>query len=72
VANEFVTVRVGRLPGRITEVALNGDRTVGAAIAVAELDPTGYEIRVSGRPADATTVLVEGDIVLLVRPVKGN
>jgi hypothetical protein len=68
----FINVRVGRLPGRIVEVALNGDRTVAAALATAGLDATGFDARVQGRPADMATTLSEGDIVLLLKKVKGN
>ena len=71
-ASEFVSVRVGKLPGRIVEVALNGDRTVAAALEAAELSSEGFEVRVSGRPATLDTPVTEGDTVLLVRPVKGN
>lgn len=69
---DHIITRVGRLPGKITEIALNGDRTVAAALAAAELDPSGYECRVNGSPADAGTVLQDGDTVLLVKKIKGN
>lgn len=68
----YVTVRVGRLPGRIQEIALNGERTVAAALEAAELDAEGYEIRVNGAPAAVDTGLAEGDTVLLVKKIKGN
>lgn len=68
----FVTVRVGRLPGRIQEIALNGDRTVAAALEAAELDSVGYEVRVNGAPTDSATTLAEGDTILLVKKIKGN
>ena len=69
---EHITVRVGRLPGRIAEIALNGGRSVADALAAAELDPTGYEVRVNGSPAEAGTELEDGDTVLLVKKIKGN
>ena len=40
---EYISVRVGKLPGRIEEVALNGGRSVEDALAAVELDFTGYE-----------------------------
>lgn len=70
--NSFITIRVGRLPGRIAEIVLNGDRTVATALSVAGLTADGYDIRVQGRPADATTTLTEGDLILLVKKIKGN
>lgn len=70
--DSHITVRVGRLPGRITEIALNGDRTVAAALQAAELDSAGYEIRVNAALAALDTVLEDGSTVLLVKQVKGN
>lgn len=67
-----ITVRVGQLPGQINEFALNGNRTVADACAVAGLDPDGFEVRVNSQHAELDTPLNNGDIVLLVREVKGN
>jgi sulfur carrier protein ThiS len=70
--DDFITVRIGKLPGRIVEVALNGDRSVAAALEAAELDQAGYEVRVNATPADTATILEDGDTLLLVKKVKGN
>lgn len=67
-----ITVRVGRLPGRIHDVALNGGRTVQDAIKGAELDATGYTIKVNAAPATLRTALNQGDTVLLVKAIAGN
>ena len=69
---DHIMVRVGQLPGVVLEIALNGDRTVSAAIAAAELDSEGYEVRVNGTPAEGTTLLTEGQTVLLIKKIKGN
>jgi len=71
-SNGYITVRVGRLPGKITEIALNGGRAVADALTAAELDPAGYEVRVNGSPADAGDELEDGDTVLLVKKIKSN
>jgi sulfur carrier protein ThiS len=68
----YITVRVGKLPGKIVSIALNGGRTVRHALEGAELDPSGYEIRVGTVPANLETELKEGDTVLLLKKVKGN
>jgi sulfur carrier protein ThiS len=65
-------VRAGKLPGKIAEIALDEGATVADALEVAELAAEGYEIRVNGTPADAETELAEGDVVLLVKKIKGN
>jgi hypothetical protein len=38
----------------------------------AEVDASGYDIRVSGQPASLTTAVTDGQTVLLLRPVRGN
>ncbi len=68
----FITVRVGKLPGRIGDIALNGGRKVRDALSGAELSDSGYEIKVNACPATLDTNLKQGDTVLLVRKVKGN
>jgi len=68
----YITVRVGKLPGRIETIALNGGRTVGDALCGAGLDGSGHEIKVNAAPAAVETVLHEGDTVLLVRRIRGN
>jgi len=69
---EFAMVKVGRLPGKIEEVALNGGRTVADALEAVELNAEGYETRVNGSPAEPETKLCNGDTVLLVKQIKGN
>lgn len=70
---DYITVRVGRLPGRIESIGLNGGRTVADALVGAEIESTeGYEIRVNGSVAAGDTQLREGDTVLLVKKIKGN
>jgi len=70
--SDFITVRVGKLPGKIQEIALNGDRSVEDALKASEIDPAGFEVRVNGRPATTDTSLSDGDTVLLVKKITGN
>jgi sulfur carrier protein ThiS len=68
----FIRVKVGKLPGVISEVALNGGRTVADALSAIELTAEGFDIRVNGSPATLGTDLVEGNIVLLLKPIVSN
>ena len=68
----YITVRIGLLPGMINTIALNGGRKVKDALAGANLNPNGYEIKVQAAPATIETDLKQDDTVLLVRKVKGN
>ena len=65
-------VRVGKVPGRIENYALNGDRTVRAALAVAGLTQGDLEIKVNSQPATLDTTLNDGDQVVLCKKIKGN
>ena len=69
---EYITVRIGCLPGAISEIALNGGRTVQDALEAAGLDATGYEIKVNSQGVDTSHVLQNGDTVLLVKKIRGN
>ncbi len=70
---DFITVKVGCLPGRIAEVALNGGRKVSDALAGAEItDTEGFEIRVNSEIKGLDHKLSANDIVLLVKKIKGN
>lgn len=69
---DAVTVRVGKLPGTLSDVALEGGATVADALREAGLSAEGHQIRVNGTNADASRTLAEGDTVLLTRQIKGN
>ena len=70
---DAITVKIGKLPGRIMEVALEEGATVEQAIEVAEIvEIEGFETRVNGAPATLETTLADGDNVLLVKKIKGN
>jgi len=78
----MITVKVGKLPGKLTEVVLPDDSTVAqaveaagikAAITPANVGAKGsYEVRVNAKSAADDAVLEEGDTILLVQKVKGN
>jgi sulfur carrier protein ThiS len=66
-------VKIGTMPGRINEFALDGSTTLGEALAQAELDPTGFEIKVdSVRVTDLNTPIGDANLILLAKQVKGN
>ena len=68
----YIEVRVGRLPGRIETIALNGGRTVNDALGGAGLRADGYEVRVNGSEAALDAGLNANDTVLLVKKITGN
>jgi hypothetical protein len=70
--DDFITVRVGTVPGEIRDIALNGDRTVKTALDAAGLDPSGYNIRVNGADADLADEVQADDTIILAKSIKGN
>lgn len=68
----MLTIRIGQLPGRITELALENGSRVTTALEIADLNPEGFEIRVNGVPVELNSSLSDGDTVLLVRKIRGN
>lgn len=70
----YVLVEVGRLPGTVQEIALDGnDLTVAAALKGAQLEIADNEVvRVNDEEADMDTELAAGDAVMLVEDITGN
>lgn len=68
----YITIRVGKLPGQIQTIALNGGRKVSDALSGANLNGEGYEMKVNGAPATMETALKQDDTVLLVKKTRGN
>jgi hypothetical protein len=73
----FIMVNVGRLPGEVKDIALNGGRTVekafeGADIAVSSEDEIRLNNEVVEFDAIADTAVKEGDIIFAVGDVNGG
>lgn len=66
-------VKIGVMPGRINEYALPGETTIAEALATADLDKSGFEVKV-----DSVTVtnfdapIGDANLILLAKLVKGN
>lgn len=65
------TIKIGVMPGRITEYAVNPGTTVSDALQMAGLSSSGYEIKLDGRTVTESDV-ASGNILLLTKKVKGN
>ena len=69
------TVRVGIMPGRITEYAVEEGQSISEVLSMASLDPTGYDVKVDGvkvTDLDGTTITATTSLILLAKQVKGN
>ena len=66
------TLKVGVMPGKLTEITLLPNTTAFEAFDIAEIDVTGYEIRLDGEKIDGETVVNEGSLLIAMRKIKGN
>ncbi len=67
-----ISISAGHM-GNIKKFVLEGNGwTVADVLKYAELDATGYDIRVSGKPAKLDTPVTDGQSVMLFRAVQGN
>jgi urease alpha subunit len=67
------TVKVGVMPGRVQEFAVEGTTTFRELFAIAEVNPEGYEVKADGvKVTDFDTQVGTTQLVLLAKLVKGN
>lgn len=65
-------VTVGKVPGTLSELAVESGATVEDVLELAELNSEGYEIRVNGRVSSLEDTVSDGSKVFLVKKIKGN
>jgi putative ubiquitin-RnfH superfamily antitoxin RatB of RatAB toxin-antitoxin module len=66
-------VKVGTVPGTLTELALTEGTTVGAALELANLSATGYDVRMDGNTVSTDVVIpITAKVIVLVKQIKGN
>jgi sulfur carrier protein ThiS len=67
------SVKIGVMPGRIEEYALEVSTTVAEALEVAGLDADGFEIKADGTTvSDVNQAIGSANVILLTKKVKGN
>lgn len=69
--------KAGRVPGRMSEFAIEDGKTVAEALAVAELAVSeGESVSLDGETLCATafgsTTIEDGSVLLIAKQVKGN
>ena len=66
------TVRVGMMPGKINEFVVEDNTTIEKMLQLAELNPTGYDVKIDGNKVeDLTATIDDANLILLVKQVKG-
>jgi hypothetical protein len=67
------TVKIGVMPGRVQEFAIESTTTFNELFAIADVNPDGYEVKADGvKVTDFTAQVGETQLVLLAKQVKGN
>lgn len=66
-------VRIGQMPGAINEFALEDTATFAEALALAGLNPSGFEVKADGSKVTDLNSKVGGtNLIILSKMVKGN
>ena len=66
------TLKVGVMPGKLTEIAIQPETTAFEAFDIAEIDVTGYEIRLDGEKIDGDCTVNGGKLLIAMAKIKGN
>ena len=70
--NAMRTVKVGMMPGRLVEIAVEASTTVREAFEIAQVEvPTGYEVRMDGEKVEMENKIT-GNLVVASKMIKGN
>lgn len=68
----MITVKLIKVPGTITEVALEDGATVADALTAGGQEVgDGQEVTVNGNSANSTTSLNDGDRIVIAKGAKG-
>lgn len=66
------TIKVGVMPGKLTEIVVNDGTTAKEAFQLADLDVSGYEMRLDGAVIDEDVVINNGNLLVAMKKIKGN
>lgn len=65
------TVRVGVMPGKIEEYVVRAGSTVRDILDIAQVDPTGYQVKMDGETVDTNSTIKDTtSLILLTEMVK--
>lgn len=69
---ETTTIRVGKMPGRISEFAVAKETSIKEVLELAGLDASGHDIKVDGKVASLNDTVGDANLIILAQMVKGN
>lgn len=65
-------IKVGIMPGKLTEIVVNDGTTAKEAFQLADLDVSGYEIRLDGTLIKEDDIVDNGNLLIGAKRIKGN
>ena len=65
-------IKVGVMPGKLTELAINDDTSAEEAFELADIDVSGYEIRLDGNVIEENCIVNGGNLLVAMKKIKGN
>ena len=66
------TLKVGQMPGRLVEVAIQEGMTAREIFNLAEVEISNHEIRLDGEKISLDTRIENGSLLVGMRQIKGN
>lgn len=63
-------VKVGKMPGTLSEVVLEDGATVSQALESAGLESAGYSLRLNQAFTTLSSIIKNGDLLILVPEIK--
>lgn len=66
------TIKVGVMPGRLTEIAMTGELTAKELFELAEVEVSNHEIRLDGVKIDINQTVETGNLLVAMKMIKGN
>ena len=65
-------IKVGIMPGKLTEIVINDDTSADEAFELADLDVSGYEVRLDGTVIEGNQIVNGGNLLVAMKKIKGN
>ena len=68
----MLNIKVGVMPGKLTEVIAEEGTKVRDIFTLAEIDIEGYELRLDGEKVKEYDEVQSGNLLIAMRKIKGN
>lgn len=70
--NGTITIKVGALPGKLTELIVVKGTSAREIFKLADIEVSNHEIRLDGEKIDVDSTINDGKLLVSMRQIKGN